>query len=379
MKWPWLLAVVTLACGGEPAAPAPAPATDRGVPYDAVYFDLTDERIAADLDFIAAQGVTSIYVSCNDRDLGDLDKLRRVVKAGHARGMRVFVDPYLGGVFSFNETDAGSRYNAAHPEQEVRSRTGAGGGVPSINNPAFRAYLEAALRVFFTLDFDGVLLDEPWYPVAEPPDYFPYDAASRALFQTWYGHDMPATADAEVEAFRQRSMVDFHRQLFDLVKSLRPSATTILVVQGASFTEPDVWGTRDWRALASIPSLDVFQIDPYWYPAYDWDWFVANIDRLLTETAGVDVLVGAWVAAYGLPDGYDRISRSLTYLRERRIPWLAAWITDAYPNADQPAAWAEIRAVFTPTPAAGGTRSARPAPACTAPPRTSAEARDPGR
>lgn len=333
---------------GSPTASSASdpPGFDRGVSYDTFYFpfDVAQEKIENDLQFMKQQGVTSIYFTASEADLQDKRKTDLVLRAGNTLGLRVYLNPYIGGTFSGDEGGSAAQYLQQHPEDEMTSRLGGKSGLPSINSAQYRAFLKETLGAFLRHDFDGVLLDEPSFPEGSPEDYLPYDQASQEKFTQMFGHEMPDVEDQEVMIFRKAAMLEFLTDLLDFIKGTRPDATTILVVL-PDFGGRDFIGTADWRSLSQIESLDVFQIDPYWF-GHGWEWFVANIDKLMRETSGSRALPGAWVQAFAMDSDYQFISQSLRYLTDQGLTWLAAWMTENAPNADMDRTWREIASVY---------------------------------
>ncbi len=320
---------------------------DRGVSYDAFYlpFDVSEEKIRGDLEFVREQGATSVYVTASEADLEDDTKISKALEIGHGLGLRVYLNPYIGGTFSGDEGGSAAGYLQNHPDAEQISRLGQTANRPSINNEQYRTYLKEMIAAFLRYDFDGILLDEPSFSQALPGDYFPYDLASREKFKAMFGHEMPEIENDEVVKFRQVTMADLLKSLFDFIKAARPDIITILVVL-PDFGGQDFTGTGDWKSLSAIQSLDVFQIDPYWYPGESWDWFLANIDKLERETSGSKAIKGVWVKAFGMNGEYHLVSQTLQYLKDRRTPWLAVWVTEHLPNADMEATWREIAKVY---------------------------------
>jgi hypothetical protein len=363
-----LIATVVAGRGGravtvDAASVAPArPALDKGVAYDAFYlpFDVDPAKVRADLSYAKDRGATSIYLTVSERDLQDNRKITTALTSGHDLGLRVYANPYFGGAFSGDEGATASFYLGDHPGDEAVSRRGVVAGVPSINAPAFRAYLEARLDELLTYNFDGLELDEPSFPVsASSDDYFPYDTYSQSIFVQRFGHPMLDADTNEVVILRQESMHSFLQELLDHVRATHPSVTTILVVLPAS--EPDnpgavdQVGTLDWTALSSISSLDLFQIDPYWFCCHSWEWFTANVHRLMDVPARPGLGLGVWTDAYGLTGTYDQISRSLQYARDSGTSAINAWLSEHLPNQDPDRAWDEIEAAFRdPSPIEGG-------------------------
>jgi hypothetical protein len=326
---------------------------DRGVSYDTLYMppDVPSSKIDGGMQFIKAEGVSSVYVTANESDIQDGRKMTAALQAGHRLGLRVYLDAYIGGAFSGDEGRTAAQYLALHPESAEVSRLGVPANTPSVNDRNYRSYVERELTAFLTAyDFDGVLLDEPAVaPIGlegqlAVGDYFPYDASSRAAFRAAHGHDMPDKEDAEVVAFRQASMRSFLGEMLDAIKHTRANITTILVVLAHESSGQDFPGTADWNGLAAIRSLDVMQTDPYWYPDR-WDWLQSNVRSLLAATRAHHKRAGVWVQAFSTTGDYDLIWQSLAYLRVQ-VPWLAVWVSDHYPNADMTATWAAIARVY---------------------------------
>ena len=346
-----LLLLVCAGCAQEPTERPPLP-TDRGLPYDALYlpFDLSEEQARADLAAAQALGATLVYFTCTEADLDDDRKIRVVLAAARARGLRVFADPYFGGVLSGDEGRTGHLFLARHPDDREVSRRGVVTDIPAYNSPALREHVKAQLRRLLAYDFDGLLLDEPWFP--DPPtagDYFPHDRASQAAFAARFGHPMPDAEDEEVEAFRQASMTSFLRELTDLSKALRPSLPTVLVVlPEIDESRPDYRGTRDWRALSEIATLDSLHTDPYWPTLRQpFDFFVRNVARLKESVTRPGITTGIWVQAYALDDRDSAtVSRGLLHARAEGIPSINAWLTAQFPNEDDAAVRAHLADAF---------------------------------
>jgi hypothetical protein len=327
------------------------PGIDRGVSYDALYLPphYPSDLIRGELETLRAHGVSSVYATASEADLADRRKLDAVLQHGHSLGLRVYLDPYIGGTFSGDEGDSALAYLAEHPEDATWSRFGERIDVPSIRSSAYRATLKRSLSALLEMPFDGVLLDEPTFPYPQrlaEGDYVPYDRASQAAFERRFGHAMPATETPEVEVFRQAVMRSFLEDLLDHAKEVRPDLLTILVVLPDRFEGIDRLGTGDWASLSRIHSLDVFQTDPYWFGDLGWGWFLANLDKLDREVTRLGLERGIWTNAYNLTTEYSQISRTMTTARDRKIEYLAIWITPVLPNADSTATWKEIEASY---------------------------------
>src|SRR5439155_27367535 len=115
--------------------------------------------------------------------------------------------------------------------------------------------------------------------------------------QERFGGPMPAALTDEVLAFRERSTVDFLREMCAHVAA-RGGRNTICLLP---LTE-GAHGVSDWDAVASIAGLSKLATDPYWKtfgePAGP---FGERFARLLADTAsrnGVEPQI--WVPSVGL-------------------------------------------------------------------------------
>lgn len=329
----------------------PLPAV-RGLPYDALYLpmDRGADQVRADVRALADLGATRVYFTCSEADLADDRKLRHTIDAAHALGLQVFAGPYFGGVFSGDEGDTARLYFAVSGGDHEVSRRGVIAPKPAHNAPALHAYLGRQVRHLLTYDVDGILLDEPWFPQpATADDYYPYDATSQAMFAAQFGHPMPDRDDAEVELFRQRSMTALLRELTDLAKQIRPGLQTALVVlPEVDLLTRDVNGTRDWQALADIPSLDELHTDPYWPTrGLSFSLFADNAARLQGTARRKTLRTGLWVQAYLLrAEDSDTVRQGLMHARRLGIDTIHAWLTPQAANEDDAAVRAHIADAF---------------------------------
>jgi hypothetical protein len=334
-----------------------APATEHAVSYDAFYlpFNVTEAKIRSDLTYIKGQNVTAIYVSCNEADIANPAKLNKIVKVGRELGLRLYINPYIGGTFSADEGVSSKYYLDQHPQSDQISRRGLKTGrMPSVNDPAYRAYLRQQIAALAAFDFDGIQYDEPeagdraglLNSALAGVDYYPYDPFSQKLFKDQYGYDLPLFENQDTIAFRRASVLSFVKELIDYTRQIRPGWVIGLVLL-PNFNDGDIAGTDNWKDYASLTNLDVFMIDPYWYPDVDrgWDWFQSNVGAFLTATHGSPVRTGIWVRAFGLTGDYSDITQSLQFAAQH-TGWQAVWVTDNWPSADPVAMWAAIKAGF---------------------------------
>lgn len=340
------------------AAAAAAAALPGGVPeqhatvYDTYYlpFDTPIDEMRSHLAFLESQGVNLVYLSASEADVADGRKMANAITAGHELGLQVFLNPYIGGTFSGDEGFSALNYVAAHPGDVARSRTGEIAERAAIDAPGYEQYLKDNLTALLAHPFDGLILDEPQYPVASVPgDYYPYDPFARQQFAARFGHPMPATETAEVGEFRKENMRAFLDSLFVHALTVRPSLYTELVVLPYHFNGDTRLGTEDWTYLSAMTSIDAFQTDPYWGPSDEvprWDWYVANVDRLV-QTVRPGLARGIWQNAFDLRGDGSHLVRAFELARSAGVEQLLAWQSLKFPNDDDAAVWRDLEPVFT--------------------------------
>src|SRR5207244_2564354 len=107
---------------------------------------------------------------------------------------------------------------------------------------------------------DYVFWDEPHWTVpehvgAEPERW----ACCCEICRELSGLDLARGLTPEVQAFRERSVTDFLREMVAHVAS-RGGRNTICLLPLTKGPH----GVSDWDAVASLPGLDVLATDPYW-------------------------------------------------------------------------------------------------------------------
>lgn len=263
-----------------------------GVSY---FSSRTLRHVRADLQDMIDHGCTYVVHCFTETDLAYYrDTMREVARATHDAGLEVWLDPWgLAGIFS-GETF--TRFPLDHPETwQVLSD---GRRVPAAcpNHPQTQAFLRAWIDAAAYVGGDVLFWDEPHFWVGVWQGDLSAAWACRcqaclAAFRDRFGHDMPTTFDPEVRTFRESSLLRLLRDLcrYGHEKGIENALCLIptdLATHG--FPEPEERlrsalrrrladaprgnvesmlhvGIGDFEAAASIPDLDVFGCDPYWY------------------------------------------------------------------------------------------------------------------
>lgn len=267
----WALALALVASGSLAEAQRPPPSRAPRILVRGTY--ATPKPFwdrGARLDEHGVNAVFVHYTSLSDA----------LVKRARAEGARVFAE-----FGTLNASYGLAQHPDAHPIDETGKpapkATWFLGVCPT--HKGFRAARLKALRALLEKhDLDGVFMDYlHWHAQFEDP--YPvfvktcFNDSCLAAFQEWAGLKVPgrsvpekadwifANAARKWEDWRVSVLVDWARELRQVVKSVRPNA--IVGNYHAAWKDDDFWGARrrclglDFKQLA--PHVDVFSPMPY--------------------------------------------------------------------------------------------------------------------
>jgi len=335
---------------GRPAPPEPA--EERAITLDVFDAapDIDPALIREHLAHARSQGVNTVYIAAAERDLANDAKLRVTLDLAHDLGLVVVLDPLIGGTFRNDAGHSAATILTEHPEWQAVSRFGVVAPVPAINSAAYRDAIIETLDRFMAYDIDGVVLDQPSFPmqpVVEAGDYFPFDGDAQLQFESRFGHPLPPRETAEVQQFRRDSMKSFLEDLILEIDHKRPDVSTRLLLSPDRRDGDVRAGTDDWDDLASMQALDALQTEVGAGPGEpEFALFVHNQTKLI-DAAGTRLAIGMWVPARALGEGsYGFISAAIEDARRHRVTQLVVSISEQQPNAQPDAVWAEVRRGF---------------------------------
>ena len=254
-------------------------------------------HVRRDLEDLAARGYTGVLHTFSENDLAYYrGTMAEIVAASHELGLEVQMCPWgLGRTFG---GEAESRWVTFHPDACQVLDDGRRVATGCLNNPAYRAFCKEWADAALEAATDFVFWDEPHWTVPEHVGAEVERWACRCdVCQEQFGAPMPEELTDEVLAFRERSTVDFLREMCAHVAS-RGGRNTICLLP---LTE-GAHGISDWDAVASLPGLSKLASDPYWKnfgePAGP---FVERFATLLAETASRNsVEAQLWLPSFGL-------------------------------------------------------------------------------
>lgn len=317
------------------------------------YFGVRVVRhVRRDMADLAARGYTGVLHTFSENDLAYYrETFAEMVAASHDAGLTVQVSPWgLGRTFG---GEAESRWVAFHPEECQVLDDGRRVAAACLNSTAYRAFCKDWADAALDAGVDFVFWDEPAWVV---PRHVGVDDESRWTCRCdhcreRFGGDIPGELTPEVRAFRERSVVDFLREVVAHVAA-RGGKNTICLLPATEGAH----GISDWSSVAALPGLTVFATDPYWK---HWNepagTFVSRFARLLRETCdrhGVGAQL--WLPSFGLTrDEIPELEAAIAGARAEGIDDLWTWGYEAcghmsaLATPDAPLVWEAVTAALT--------------------------------
>ena len=321
-------------------------------------------HVNRDLADLAARSYTGVLHTFSENDLTYYrGTMRDIVEASHAFGLEVQMCPWgLGRTFG---GEAESRWVTFHPEACQVLDDGRRVATGCLNQPSYRAFCKVWADAALDVGTDYVFWDEPHWTV---PEHVGIDDSERwacrcDTCQERFGGPMPTELTEEVLAFRERSTVDFLREMTEHVAARGGRSTICLLplVEGPH-------GVSDWDAVASLPGVAKLATDPYWKnfgePAGP---FVERFARLLADTAarnGVEPQL--WVPSFGLTrEDIPEVEAAVASAHAAGVADVWTWGYEAcghmthLATSDAPAVWEAVTAAMTGRLAAAPTERVR--------------------
>ena len=260
---------------------------------------------AADMDIVVHMFSHNDWER-HDTVMGDMFKLTE------SMGLEVWVDNWgIGGA-----PGEKCHFLGAHPE----AHTLYGNGLLHpyqicLNAPAYREFVKAWVDKVASLGGKTVFWDEPFIPDMKTPDGQGYYSACtcpvcRKKFEEKYGKPMPEIMDADVSAFRNDTIIDFHNFITEYAnKAGMKSVICFMPYQLAGMkqqTATEKLLNFDIDAVCAMPYVDNIGTDPYWYSDHHPYEYVYNATKICVDKAnkyGKDHNI--WIQTYANKLGHE--------------------------------------------------------------------------
>ena len=326
--------------------------TRTGVSYFGVRIPRHARR---DLEDIAGRGYTAVLHTFSENDLAYYrGTMAEIVAASHELGLEVQMCPW--GVGRTFGGEAESRWVTFHPDACQVLDDGRRVATGCLNNPVYRAFCKEWADAAVEAGTDYVFWDEPHWTV---PEHVGVDDPERwacccDVCRELSGLDLAAGLTPEVQAFRERSVVEFLGEMLAHVAA-RGAKNTICLLPLTDGPH----GVSDWDTVASLPHLSVLATDPYWKNFDESaESFVGRFARLLGETAADhDVDPQMWLPSFGLTrEEIPELESAIAATRAAGIDDVWTWGYEAcghmtkLATPDAPLVWEAVSAALAPRP-----------------------------
>ena len=224
-----------------------------------------------------------------------------IIKISKAEGLEVWIDNWgLGG-----PPGDKSHFLQYHPESHQVFPDGTPDPVSACyNSEAFVSFTKDWLDVVRESGGESIFWDEPRFKTKKMPDGSRMSACRcancRKLFYEQYGTEMPAKDNEQTQEFKAQTLVNY----FDRV-------TTYAASLGMKNHAGIMIHTLDVASrLVTLPHLDNFGTDPYWFPRQTpevdpYDYVYRNTKRTIELAERNQKGHHIWIQGYDIPAGRE--------------------------------------------------------------------------
>lgn len=232
------------------------------------------EHMEEDMDQIRRNHCNFVVHTFSETDLEFYKgTLKRLIEISHNKNLEVWLDPWgLGGVFG---GESYSKFASCNLDSRQISSKGDSLPAACFNSSKFRKFMKEWVDVAIQIGADNIFWDEPhFYIYKENIDEKTGSERwtcrcqwCRDLFKAKYGYELPLQMNADLQEFKEASIVDFIKEMCEYTKLKRvKNSFCFLPCQGP------IGGVRNWEVFAKIEALDIIGTDPYW-----------PVDKTITE------------------------------------------------------------------------------------------------
>lgn len=298
--------------------------------YGVSYFGNRIRRyVKQDMQFLADHGFTYVLHTYSENDWAYYEtSMREIIEDAHSLGLKVHLDPWgMGSIFG---GEAFSQLVATHPEMNQVLNNGEMVPAVCLNNPLFREQMKAWIDSTAKLKADYILWDEPhwyiakWFGRPHQKDMWTCRCSHcQSLFYEQNGFEMPAEKNGDVERFRADSIISF---LDDMT-----TYAHMVGIRNAVCLLPDEFNADlelDWEQVISLPNVDMFGTDPYWFlTKFSVDEFVTKYaSRIRDLCQKYNREQQLWIQAFRVPENRElEIDTAFEIMKDHGINNISVW------------------------------------------------------
>lgn len=224
------------------------------------------QHIKTDIVEMVALRLDDVLLACQENDFvhftGKLDFTPKIAKDHGLRPIAIFW-----GVLNLFGGGRSSQFLLEHPAGFQIDRNGERRPAGCYVNPVCVSHIRTMIDVVAERGFQGYFVDEPT-PLRDC-----FCPSCRAKYAAWYGNDLLSASPDQLEAFRQRCVIDYVTTISDYCKRTHPHLETMCCLM----PHDDAM----WAGTAAIETLDNLGTDLYWANNNrDVQEMIPPIDRL---------------------------------------------------------------------------------------------------
>lgn len=296
---------------------------ERGVSY---YGVMQLDRVARDLDEMMEKGCNAVLMAISEFDWWFWRKsVTKMTKLTRDFGLKAYVD-----LWGWGKTFAGEPPSLILQQSLSGRQVSASGktyNAMCMNHEPFREYLTNNIdEMLSQVEIDGFFWDEPHYANWYSEDWACRCDVCRATFKKKHGFEMPTALMNEVIGFREDMALDF---LTFLSHHVKKHGNHIKIVTCVLPTESPLIGITEWKKVASMPHLDVFATDPYWFRIKSDEglkFFKEKSEKAVKLARDHNKSVQVWVQAFKVPKGRElEIREAVNIADSLNVDSIFAW------------------------------------------------------
>lgn len=311
-------------------------------------------HVREDLREMRDMGCTFVVHTFNENDMTFYAKtMAEIVEASHEMDLEVYIDPWgVGKVFG---GESFSNFVMQNTDALQMISDGKPTGAACPNSPKFRSFIREWVDAAAGTGADVIFWDEPHFYLpawlgGRPDTWGCMCETCQKKFEETMGKPFPKDDNEDLQTFKQASLLEFLSEAIAYAHQKgKKNALCVLPLRGEQHD------TGNWERMASIPHLNIFGTDPYWYAfKEDLCTFVGNSSCMVKEICDSHGLEGQlWLQGYKVPAGREEELVQATQLMTNcGITNIAVWGFDAcnhisWIRPDNPQlAWAKIKEAF---------------------------------
>lgn len=253
------------------------------------------------------------------------DTLAEITALTKKEGLETYLDPW--GVGSIFGGEAFSQF--ANLNLETRQVQSDGNSPPAScpNHPMLKEYLKSWIDAAAECEPDYIFWDEPHFYMDKfekekrPTRWSCLCPICRELYRERFGEDMPESKSDQVEKFQADCIFELLKELCDYAKDKGLKNAVCMLPKSHDHS------SELWEKVISLPSVDIFGTDPYWWADEDVIQLVGDISATVLEMAEkYNKEAQVWIKGFMVPAGDEqKVIQAIQTAYNAGIRNIAVW------------------------------------------------------